>query len=517
MYLPESLPLGSNKTICILCDYCTNEYESTPKRIKKARAVIEKDACSKCKYIKMKEMNIAKYGVSNVFMLDETKSKIKQTCREKYGEDHHLRNKDVLKKREQSSLQKYGCVNPMQSESAKEQYRNTCRTRYGVSNTSSLPDVKQKRKETNLKKFGSEYYLKSEACIEATINAIGVDNPFKLQKYQDAARQTILEKYGVDHCMKVPEIRKKSHAKGRESRIKAGQIKIFQGKGIPEWSEIVGFSKSAFNTIVNEHGWEAAIRMTPRVSSLELSMQKILDSLHVSYDTQKKIDNYFIDFVVGNIAIECDGLYWHSEHNKKRNYHREKMMAYRKNGLTPLFFREDEIINSPHIVKSIIQNKLFLSNRIFARKCTACKVEKGEGSSFMRENHLMGAGSGDCYALKFNGEIVAMIRMKKIKSGYEVSRFATKLATNVVGAFSKLLSYFYMINGKHPITTFIDLRYGHGEYLQSLGFEHQSTHLSFKWTDGKRTTHRMTFRSNSGYDHNLYKIWDCGQAKYVKR
>lgn len=517
MYLPESLSSGSSKTVCMSCDYCGEEYESTPKRIKASRTTIEKDACSKCKYTKMKEMNTAKYGVSNVFMLDSTKNKIKQTCREKYGEDHHLKNAEVVKKREQSSLRKYGHVNPMMSEDVKKRHRSTCESRYGVSNVSSLPSVKEKRAKTNLERFGTEHYLASEACDKATIEAIGVDNPFKLQKYQDAAKRTIRNKYGVDHCMQIPEVRTRSHKKGKETRVKSGKIKTFEGKGILEWSEIVGFSKSAFNAIVNEHGWEAAIRMTPRVSSLELSMQAILDSLSAPYIRQYKVDNYFVDFVVGSIAIECDGLYWHSEHNKEKSYHKIKREAYRRNGLTPLFFREDEIINSPHIVRSIIQNKLRLSNRVFARKCIACKVEKRQGSTFMETNHLMGAGSGDCYALKFNDEIVAMIRMKRIKSGYEVSRFATKISTNVVGAFSKLLSYFYMINGQCSITTFIDLRYGNGDYLQSLGFEHESTNLSFKWTDGKATSHRMRFKSNSGYDHNLYKIWDCGQAKYVKK
>jgi hypothetical protein len=64
--------------------------------------------------------------------------------------------------------------------------------------------------------------------------------------------------------------------------------------------------------------------------------------------------------------------------------------------------------------------------------------------------------------------------------------------------------------------TFIDLRYGDGDYLQSFGFKELSCHTSFQWTDGLDTFHRMKFKGNSGYEAGLFKIWDCGQRKMVK-
>jgi hypothetical protein len=63
--------------------------------------------------------------------------------------------------------------------------------------------------------------------------------------------------------------------------------------------------------------------------------------------------------------------------------------------------------------------------------------------------------------------------------------------------------------------TFIDLRYGDGSYLSDLGFKYNHTYPSFKWTDGQITLNRLRFPGNSGYDHGLFKIWDCGQAKWI--
>ena len=49
-----------------------------------------------------------------------------------------------------------------------------------------------------------------------------------------------------------------------------------------------------------------------------------------------------------------------------------------------------------------------------------------------------------------------------------------------------------------------------------IRFSKKSENLSFKWPDFKNTYHRLNFRGNTGYDKKLRKIWDCGQAKWIK-
>jgi very-short-patch-repair endonuclease len=33
----------------------------------------------------------------------------------------------------------------------------------------------------------------------------------------------------------------------------------------------------------------------------------------LEYEFEKKFGRYYVDFMVGNFAIECDGEYWHSK------------------------------------------------------------------------------------------------------------------------------------------------------------------------------------------------------------
>jgi hypothetical protein len=101
--------------------------------------------------------------------------------------------------------------------------------------------------------------------------------------------------------------------------------------------------------------------------------------------------------------------------------------------------------------------------------------------------------------------------------GISISRFCSRTFCSVRGAFGKLLKL--AINDTNPafVETFIDQRYGTGSYLPSFGFELKTCYPSFYWTDFERRFHRLNFRGNTGYEAGLVKIWDCGQAKWVKK
>ena len=141
--------------------------------------------------------------------------------------------------------------------------------------------------------------------------------------------------------------------------------------------------------------------------------------------------------------------------------------------------------------------------------------QQGSGS-FFDSNHLMGKGRGQTYALINNNSIVSAIRLKRMKNNdFEISRFCNTKFCSVTGGFSKLLKAAIEEIKPDKIITFIDKRYGKGDYLSGLGFKYVHSYPSFKWTDGVETYHRLQFPGNTGYDHNLFKLWDCGQAKWI--
>jgi len=71
-----------------------------------------------------------------------------------------------------------------------------------------------------------------------------------------------------------------------------------------------------------------------------------------------KIENYEIDVYVKNkkIGFEYDGLYWHSDIYKDKNYHLNKTELCEKQGIQLLHIFEDEWIHKKEIVKSIIKS-----------------------------------------------------------------------------------------------------------------------------------------------------------------
>ena len=74
--------------------------------------------------------------------------------------------------------------------------------------------------------------------------------------------------------------------------------------------------------------------------------------------------------------------------------------------------------------------------------------------------------------------------------------------------------------------SFVDLRYGNGSSLLKAGFELKGITLGWKWTDFKSTYNRLRCRANmddrklTEKEHanelGLYKIYDAGQAKFIK-
>lgn len=129
----------------------------------------------------------------------------------------------------------------------------------------------------------------------------------------------------------------------------------------------------------------------------------------------------------------------------------------------------------------------------------------------------MGKGMGTPYGLIYNDKIISIIQIKRVNNKeYEISRFCSVLNMNIIGGFSKLLKNIEKVVEMDSLKTFIDCRYGIGDYLKDFGFNKESCYKSFKWVNGQNVINRMRFPGNSGYENGYVKIWDCGQIKYVK-
>jgi hypothetical protein len=258
------------------------------------------------------------------------------------------------------------------------------------------------------------------------------------------------------------------------------------------------------------------------------------------------IDNNFV--VVGNdrtiiapheldivipkkkIAIEYCGLYWHSEPmGKDKEYHINKLNRCSEIGYRLITVFDDEWRFKKDIVLDRLSNILGIVNydKIYARNCEVGLVDSKTKNKFLDENHLQGRDSSTVkLGLFFNSDLVSVMTFSTgniakgshTKDGvWELNRFCSAKGLRVIGAASKLLKYFTIKYEWRSIFSYADRRWSDGNLYDKLGFKFVGfTKTGYWYTDGVRRVHRFNFRKQlGGPPENFYKIWDCGNLKYV--
>jgi len=458
-----------------------------------------------------------KYGVENISQLPEVINKKKETNFKKYGVTHPNKTKEIKDKISKSHKE----ILKNDRDKIVEKAKKTRIEKYGVDNVNQLQSTKDKIRKTTLERHGKEYYIhvkENQDRMRAKRAETWKNNK---KEIKEKLKQTSLKKYNTEHPMQNEEVKKKVLA----GLIRCGYAKSYDGIMAKELAENLDISPSYMRFLLRKYGSEIIKSYSKKYSTIEIEISFILEELGVKFTRQSTLCGRKTDLVIdeSNLVIEADGLFWHSDARIKDNkYHLTKKNDYKACGYESLFFRQDEIYFKREIVKSIISNKLKLNKvKYFARKTYIEEVKDQRIiNTWFLENHLMGGGQGKVFGLfsKDTKELLSAIQIKnKGKEIYEISRFCNKLNISVVGGFSKLLSFVEKTINPKEIITFIDERYGKGEYLNFFGFSFVSKHLSFQWTEGSTTCHRMRFPNNSGYENKMFKIWDCGQAKYTKK
>jgi hypothetical protein len=240
-----------------------------------------------------------------------------------------------------------------------------------------------------------------------------------------------------------------------------------------------------------------------------------------------------------NLAIEYNGLYWHSEEFLKNNYHLNKTIECEKQGIQLIHIFEDEWLHKQNIVKSRLLNILgLIKNKIYARKTEIKEISSIQAKNFLDNNHLQGfTNSTIRIGLFYDNELISVMLFNKPRlgigssyDGYELTRFANKLNTSVIGGASKLLKHFINTYQPKEIISYADRRWSQGDLYKKLGFI--ETHINkpnYWYVINKNRKHRFGFRKHSlkekGFDINkteheimlergIYRIYDCGTITY---
>lgn len=185
----EDLPNNSTHMVKCICDYCNIEFERKLCRVNMSE-VNDNISCDKCRFIKIEETNIIKYGVKNVYQTNKVKEKKKETFSDKYGVDHYSKTDEYKEKFKNTCIKNYGVTSPLKNKDILEKVKQTCLERYGVKNPLQNEEIFEKMKQTNLERYGVEYtwlneQIKNKAIINAnkTMHKNGTAPCSKQQKY----------------------------------------------------------------------------------------------------------------------------------------------------------------------------------------------------------------------------------------------------------------------------------------------------------------------------------------------
>ena len=248
-----------------------------------------------------------------------------------------------------------------------------------------------------------------------------------------------------------------------------------------------------------------------------------------------------------NLAIEFNGVHWHDENHIDKNYHLMKTKMCNENNIDLIHVFEDDWLYKKEIVKSMIASRLGIyQQKIFARKCECrildYKLYKELLQKFFDKNHLQGFAKCDIFVgLFYNDELIQCIGFNKKgwhDGNVELTRMVTRMNTQVIGGFSKLMNFVKKVYGFSKITSYVYRAWFNGKGYLASGFEIvKENPPSYSYVINGRRIHKSYFRKNKikkmyergeikfynddkseheiMLENNIYRIYDCGTIKVV--
>tara|TARA_S200002703_G_C3788666_1_gene243320 strand:- start:100 stop:1791 length:1692 start_codon:yes stop_codon:yes gene_type:complete len=476
--------------------------------------------------------------------------------------DSELRSKNK-KNTESVILKKYGVKNVFSTNWCKDKIKNTMVEKYGVKSPIQSTEIKQKIENTNIEKYGCKNPFSNKEIINEKI--------LPKKNYKDIhekCKKTCLSKYGVDNFLKSEESKKVNLENIRKKMIDS----IFDKNRISNDSTPL-FSKDDYIDVKKKYEWKCkkcnnhffdhiddgsnprCDKCYPYKNNISMYEYEIEDFLKDVLGEEIVRNDRFIlngkelDFLIPskNIAIEFNGIYWHSElsGNKDKHYHLNKTKLCEEKNIQLIHIFENEWNNKKDIVKnklSIILKKY--GKKIHARKCNIKIISPNIKNNFLNKNHIQGEDKSNVkLGLYYQNELVSVMTFGKLRTAlgqknkkeneYELCRFCNKENYIVNGSFSKLLNYFIKNYNPIKIITYADKRYSNGNVYNKLNFKFISNTAPNYWyhKSGKKLYHRYNFTKHTlsnkleTYDHMLTewenmqlngydRIWDCGNLKY---
>jgi len=493
--------------------------------------------------------NLKRYGVSNPFSDSE---KIQHAVYAKYGVTNvsHLDNvKDIISKK-----------NTENASSRMAKTKATVQQLYNADWYSKTPKWKEKTIATNNMKFDADWTFQSKAIQdqikETNLERYGADNPSKNVDVINKIATTKQEQYGDPKFNNTKKTKQTMNDRfgchSQQTHWNKSTLDIMQNdtllkdfvldKTITQAADELGVAPTTLRNTLQSKDIDFYIK---RKNQYETFISDILDYHNINYITsdRKILNPKELDFVLPdhNIAIECNGIFWHSElMGKGRNYHIDKTLACQHNGIQLIHIWDYQIDSKLTIVNSMINHLIGKTqNRISARQTTIVEIGSNDYYNFLNDNHLQGpVYSSTRIGLEFNGKLVAVMGAGKSRfktDEYEMHRLAFLNNHLVIGGASKLFKHLLNMEVAPTIISYANQDHSTGGIYDTLGFKQVGmSGPTYQYFKNRKVENRIKYQKHKlaslleHYDASLSewknmqndgfnRFWTTGNIKYEYR
>lgn len=409
-----------------------------------------------------------------------------------------------------------------------------------IKNNSKKDISKIVEEQTCLKKYGLKSYKDLDSYKENLSRRIknnwqqkgyreNISNKVKANWQNKSEEEKINKQNNIKEALsKLPE-EKRNHWK-TFSREKKDLICKHISEGRKKYYQNI-VKEGKVNFVVDGHCCSHKEKEVENfIKGLGFEVQSNVRNLIKTKDGKvKELDIYIPE---KKVAIEFDGVYWHSSKFSYPTFHLEKTELCDELGIRLIHILDFYWNTKQDICKNIIKAALGkLEIKIPARKCQIREIDSETYKDFLTKYHIQGAVNSKIrYGLFYKNELVQCIGLGKSrfkKDETELHRMCTRANTQVLGGFSKLIKH---CNQKHIISYIDRYIYNGLGYKNSGWIFTKYTKPSYVYYKNNKIYNRISFQKHKlskvleiydpnktefeNMDVNKYlRIYDCGTIK----
>lgn len=307
-------------------------------------------------------------------------------------------------KRKETCLERYGEIAPALSQDVKTKTVLTNIERYGVEYPAQSEKIKKKIKNTNIRKYGNSTWAQSTLS--------------------ENAKQWLLDR----------------------NRFRS-LVETMNTKQIAEKLEC---DRSIIYDYINRYELRQFLKSD---SYFELEVEDFLQSINVDFlrNNRSLISPMELDFFIPshNLAIECNGDYWHSDLFRDKNYHLNKWKRCQEESIHLVQLAELDWNTKSSKVKLMISSLLNQKMDVMgARNFSICRIPNSTSNKFLEAHHLQGVttsiysfGAYDHHLQLRAVMTFGWTRGTKKSRRFELKRWVTDSKHSYPGLFSKVFKF----------------------------------------------------------------------------